>query len=178
MGSVEKCLTCRKIIKDNQKCIRCDECHKWLHKNCAGLSNSDYSKFKKDPSLDYNCAYCKTFKCISCSKHVYDDQEGIRCDDCNLWTHLKCTKLNLKEYNEFSNDSTKLWFCKNSRYTILPFSNIVDRKFRSFLGITTSKIIEKEIGNTLIKTFHLYAQFVIENYLNHRRVYHVMDVNH
>ncbi len=153
MGSVQKCFTCRKITKDNQKCIRCDDCHQWLHKKCTGLSNSDYSKFEQDPGLEYKCAYCKNFKCTSCNKHVYDNQQGIWCDDCNFWTHLKCTKLNLTEYNEFSIDPTKLWFCKNFRFTILPFSNIDDRKFRSFLGITTSKIIEKEIKNTYIKTF-------------------------
>ncbi len=130
MSGAKKCLSCKKVTRENQKCIRCDECHKWLHLKCSGLTNREFLAHINDPTLDFTCSYCNNYKCCSCNKHVLDNQNSICCDNCDAWTHLKCSRLTLEEFREFGKDQTKLWFCVNCRHSILPFSKLDERNFR------------------------------------------------
>ena len=50
--------------------------------------------------------------CIICRKPVKSNQKGIQCDFCDLWVHLKCTNLNLHQYEKFSTSDEK-YFCVN-----------------------------------------------------------------
>jgi hypothetical protein len=40
--------------------------------------------------------------CTDCNKPVKSNQKAIQCNFCDLWTHLKCTKLTVSEYNLMS----------------------------------------------------------------------------
>ena len=54
------------------------------------------------------------YPCMICSGPVKKNQDGLLCDDCNLWNHLKCLpdaiSLSKEEYNRLG-DSDENWFC-------------------------------------------------------------------
>ena len=156
MGSVEKCLSCRKIVNDNHKSINCDECNKWLHFKCSRLTNKEFQAHTKNQSLPFTCIFCSDYICCACDKHVYHNQNSICCDSCDGWTHLKCTKLTLKDYNELGNNQDKFWFCRKCNTTIFPFSNLDDNKFKTCIGIENT--IEKQLTESLKKNVKLYTK--------------------
>ena len=49
--------------------------------------------------------------CTDCSKPVKSNQKAIQCDFCDLWIHLKCTKLTVSEYNLMSK-SNDCFYCE------------------------------------------------------------------
>ena len=86
------CKKCRKLVSDNCNSICCDNCSNWFHqkRNCSGLKTKDFNKFVKNTQLSWVCTFCSNYKC-ACNKPVFDFQNGIRCDLCLNWLHLKCT---------------------------------------------------------------------------------------
>jgi len=48
--------------------------------------------------------------CTDCNKPVKSNQKAIQCDFCDLWIHLKCTKLTVSEYNLMSK-SNDYFYC-------------------------------------------------------------------
>ena len=51
-------------------------------------------------------------KCIKCSKHILENQNGIGCDDCLGWLHLKCSGLTLKKFKELGKNEDTPFSCK------------------------------------------------------------------
>ena len=49
--------------------------------------------------------------CTDCNKPVKSNQKAIQCDFCDLWIHLKCTKLTVSEYNLMSK-SNDCFYCE------------------------------------------------------------------
>jgi hypothetical protein len=48
--------------------------------------------------------------CGTCNKNV--DDEGVQCDICDLWFHLKCGKVSKKIFEALKQNDEKLkWFC-------------------------------------------------------------------
>ncbi len=44
------CGICAKAVKSNQRGIQCDNCDKWLHTRCIGLSCDDYIRHRHGPA--------------------------------------------------------------------------------------------------------------------------------
>ena len=122
------CVKCRKIAKEGQNKIQCNICKNWSHLKCTSLSLKD---FKKQTSTSFNCQYCISYKCGKCSDHVLDNHNGISCDTCNIWFHLKCTKLTTKDYRLYQTGQYVFWNCPKCLSEIFPFTNIDNNKFKS-----------------------------------------------
>lgn len=41
------------------------------------------------------------YPCGERQKPVRKNQNGILCDDCELWHHIKCIKMTVNQYNDF-----------------------------------------------------------------------------
>ena len=54
--------------------------------------------------MSKNCSKCKI-----CSKTVDNNQHGIKCDLCSKWVHLKCNKLDKKDYVSYQ--TQEMDFC-------------------------------------------------------------------
>ena len=77
------------------------------------------------------------FPCSVCSNPVKSNQNGIFCDCCKLWVHLKCTKLELIDYyNLANNDQT--WFCHKCCVTIFPFNNLDCQELQNEMSSSNS----------------------------------------
>ena len=104
------CSKCKKCIYENSNSICCDDCDNWFHLRCSKMRLIDFKKFAKDPSLKFYCHYCSECKCGKCCRPVFDHQNGIMCDACDSWFHLRCSKLNLEQYHNLSNSNID-WIC-------------------------------------------------------------------
>ena len=60
MNDVLVCPKCNEITHDNQNCIHCDICCKWIHLKCSGLSRNRFVQVGNESSSRW---YCKT--CLS-----------------------------------------------------------------------------------------------------------------
>ena len=118
-----KCSKCTKFIYENSNSIECDDCHTWFHLRCSKLKVNDFNKFVKDKNLKFYCDFCAHYKCEKCSKPVFDHQNGIFCNSCKLWYHLRCSKLSQIQYHKLSK-SNEHWICANC-FTF-PFHGIND----------------------------------------------------
>ena len=61
-------------------------------------------------------------------KTVANNHQAIKCDKCNLWSHIKCNKINKQTYNYLRPDSSH-WFCISYTKEFLPFADIEDGEF-------------------------------------------------
>ena len=43
------CGNCRKPVRSNQRGICCDECDKWFHMQCGGLTPTEYARLSNSP---------------------------------------------------------------------------------------------------------------------------------
>lgn len=116
------CIHCLKVVLNNQNCIQCDECNKWIHQKCSNISAKKFKIYTDDHSQYFYCDYCQFYKCTKCRKHVYDNEKGVCCDICDNWLHQKCTNLTVKEYNSLTPETP--WYCKGCLEEIFPFAKL------------------------------------------------------
>ena len=152
---IEKCLKCQKVVYEDQNSLSCDECNKWIHLKCSRLKRKEFKLFTTNSELIFTCDFCKYYRCGKCQKHVYDHQNSICCDNCDVWTHLKCTNLTLKEYNKHKIGFEKSWFCIPCKNEIFPFSKLDNKKFQSVFPPVDK--IEKMVKLSLQKKNHKYS---------------------
>ena len=145
-----KCLKRLKFISENSNSLNCDTCKKWIHLRCSGMKKVDFEKLCNDPNSNFDCLYCRKYKCGKCCKAVYTHNNGICCDNtqCNTWFHLKCTHFTAKEYKDKKSDlHTKTWFCKNC--LTIPFADLNNddfsklNEFKSDLENYTAEVIKQ-----------------------------------
>ena len=65
--------------------------------------------------------------CKICFKAVANSHHAIQCDNCNIWVHVKCNKINTKTY-KFLQKSSAAWYCIKCSEEIYPFLNISNEK--------------------------------------------------
>ena len=53
-----ECRLCLHTVAKNHKAIQCDSCSSWIHTKCNLINDSEYEKFKNDPSLEFQCLHC------------------------------------------------------------------------------------------------------------------------
>ena len=58
-----------------------------------------------------------------CKNAVASNHKAIQCDNCNLWVHIRCYKINKQTYSILLNDETT-WYCINCSKEMLPFSEL------------------------------------------------------
>ena len=60
------------------------------------------------------------FPCKICCKPVANSHHRVHCDNCNIWVHVKCNKIN----TQTSQKSSAVWYCIKCSEEIYPFLNI------------------------------------------------------
>jgi len=146
-----KCMKCLKNVYENTNSICCDKCDNWFHLRCSKLKLKEFKKFTKNQNLNYICYYCFNYPCPKCTKPVFDHHNGICCDCCGKWLHLKCTKLNKESY---FNIHKNIWFC--SFCFEFPFSSVNNDDLLDNLAI--DKFVEQ---NTLKPDVYAIAKLVL-----------------
>ena len=115
-----------------------------------------------------------------CSKTVANNQHGIKCDLCSKWVHLKCNKLDKKEYVSYQTQEMD-FFCFKCIADTLPFLNLDNNQFEltakgimvpeeinmneMFLSVSQLNIIKK-INEAVGSGFDLGNDTEIENEAN------------
>ena len=64
------------------------------------------------------------------AKKLAKNHKAIECDNCKLWVHLKCNKINVQTYKLLQNDHAA-WFCLTCSKTIFPFSELNEEELCS-----------------------------------------------
>ena len=68
-------------------------------------------------------------------KNVHDKDKTIQCDLYELWTHIKCNKLNYLDYR-YLQACDESWYCIDCCSTISPFNSLSSNK--NFLACCTN----------------------------------------
>ena len=127
----KQCDKCDISLSSYPKGIYCVDCHDFLCVGCLPLSNEEIHKFltTKQP---YYCKKCVAhFYCPECDKLCEDFDEAepsILCNLCGNWTHLKCSKLKIKQFNKLGRCSDP-YFCGKCIQNNLPFTKISRKDF-------------------------------------------------
>ena len=136
--NTNKCIKCYKVVLAYQNSIKCDDCHSWIHYKCSELSKTQFLEHTNNYFLKFICQYCLYCQCGKCLKHVRDNQNGICCDSCNKWIHLKCSTLKLEQYKKLQEND--IWYCKECITNIFPFSTLDNKKLLKEFDKSTEKI--------------------------------------
>ena len=72
------------------------------------------------------------------SKSCCQNHKAVKCDNCDLWIHIKCNKINVQTYNLLINDNT-VWYCLTCSKKLYPFSALNDNDFHSTIQGKTIK---------------------------------------
>ena len=147
-----KCKMCSKKLKCT-KCTRqsniphlkglyCVNCLEYHCKHCLPLSseqvceylNNKNSFYCEECSVQHFCPFCSKL----CGDHP-DAESSIHCDSCKSWIHLKCTKINVRQFKKFGRSSDP-YFCTKCIHNNMPLTTNVGNDFFS----KTSKRIRKQ----------------------------------
>ncbi len=52
------CGNCAKACRWGSKCIRCDGCETWFHKNCLDIHTANFDAYEINPDLSWLCCQC------------------------------------------------------------------------------------------------------------------------
>ena len=69
------------------------------------------------------------FPCKVCNKSVNNNHKAILCDLCDTWVHIKCNKLDKKDYNVYQTNPNKPFHCIKCIEDLIPFSKLLDNEF-------------------------------------------------
>ena len=58
-----------------------------------------------------NPGSCVKDPCGICKKKVKSEHQAVLCDSCELWVHISCNKMSLREYENLKYNSD-LWHCQ------------------------------------------------------------------
>ena len=68
------------------------------------------------------------FPCKICNNPVAKNHKAVACDNCGLWIHIKCNKINTQTYKYLQKESCA-WYCISCSSKIFPFSNLNEDHF-------------------------------------------------
>ena len=52
------CALCDKACRSNQRAIECEECVKWFHSRCIGMSDNEYFELANNSKASWLCSNC------------------------------------------------------------------------------------------------------------------------
>ena len=74
------------------------------------------------------------FPCKICNNPVVKNHKAVEYDNCGLWVHIKCNKMNTQNYKYLQKESCA-WYCISCSSKIFPFSNLNEDDFnKTFHG--------------------------------------------
>lgn len=121
-----------------------------IYKNKKSHSKSPQNLLKHLPKITAT-AYEGKDICKACHKIVTKPQKAISCDSCEGWTHLKCSDMSAKKYND---NAGKIfpWICNMDRETEVPITVKVDLKLLKpdQLPISNSELLQRSDDSLLI----------------------------
>ena len=82
------------------------------------------------------------YTCKICQKAIAKNHRAIECDNCNLWVHIKCNKINLQTYKCLQYNYSTAWYCLNCFQQTIPFSNITNKEL---LEINQAKTLNSKL---------------------------------
>ena len=120
------------------------------------------------------------FPCKICNNPVAKNHKAVECDNCGLWVHIKCNKINTQTYKYLQKESCA-WYCIPCSSKIFPFSNLNEDDFHKtihgkkvkFLTITK----KKRNQNEQILTEKLNDAIDKEDLENFSSYFHVNELN-
>ena len=85
------------------------------------------------------------YPCGMCHKNV--NKNGILCNECNCWHHIKCNNISVSEYEALSNEPDDVpWFCINCIITyhesIFPFGSIENETLLNLFELDKPSVID------------------------------------
>ena len=69
------------------------------------------------------------YPCKIYNRPVAESHDCIQCDNCNVWVHRKCNKVNKQTYKFLQKDHKCKWYCIICTKDVLPFSNLNNEEF-------------------------------------------------
>ena len=69
------------------------------------------------------------FPCGICEEPVANNHQAINFDNCGLWIHIKCNKINKQTYIYLMHENSH-WYCMLCTKTFLPYSVLNNNKFK------------------------------------------------
>jgi hypothetical protein len=67
--------------------------------------------------------------CKICLQEVYQHENAIVCDICNVWVHTRCNNLDKKDYKKFKDDQDKSFYCFHCMKDTIPFTSLTNNEF-------------------------------------------------
>ena len=104
------------------------------------------------------------YPCVACKKPVKANQDGILCDDCEVWFHPKCVHIDEQEINA-PDDLNKNWSCLQC---ILP--GLIESEHLNLPASSTCENITREQQKKL-----KFRRGLKVGYLNVNRLYNKLD---
>ncbi len=126
-----KCHTCGRKYFSRSKRVNCINCENSFCSKCAVKLDNTINYFLT-PENDFYCKDCDdSFLCLKCDKPCEEGESSepsILCDSCKKWSHFKCTKLQVRQFNKFGRTSES-YYCSSCIKNNLPFCNISNKLF-------------------------------------------------
>ena len=69
------------------------------------------------------------YPCKIYSRPVAESHDCIQCDNCKVWVHRKCNKINKQRHRFLQKDHKSKWYCVICTKVFLPFSNLNNEEF-------------------------------------------------
>ena len=91
-------------------------------------------------------SYASKFPWKICNNPVSTNHEAAEYDKCDLWVHIKCSKINTQTYKNLEKESYS-WYCIYCSAKIFPFSNVNEDNFHETIygkGIKLLTITKKK----------------------------------
>ena len=119
------------------------------------------------------------FPCKICDNPVAKNHKAIECDNCGLWVHIKCNKINTQTYKYLQKESCA-WYCISCSSKIFPFSNLNEDDFHKTIHGKKVKfltIAKKRNQNEQILIEKLNDALDKEDLENSSSYFHVNELN-
>ena len=66
------------------------------------------------------------FPCKICNKAVANNHHSLQCDNCYLWVHIKCNRINL-QIHKYLQKCSSAWYCLKYYEELIPFRTISNK---------------------------------------------------
>ena len=119
------------------------------------------------------------FPCKICNNPVAKNRKAVDCDNCGLWIHIKCNKIDTQTDKYLQKESCAQ-YCISCSSNIFPFSNLNEYDFHKTIHGKKVKfliITKKRNQNKQILTEKLNDAVDKEDLENSSSYFHVNELN-
>ena len=110
------CPPCKNKVKTVDS-ICCDNCEKFYHLECSGLTKTQFDVYVGDKDFNWYCKNCIEDCCQKCEIIIRRGGK-IKCDLCCKSYHLRCAG-----HSKTSLIPNETWYCYQCNDDIFPFSS-------------------------------------------------------